>query len=232
MERYHLTPLILSPNLRHFKNPPNSFHNSKRNPWADFLEVTVIVIASLFLSYSFINWRWFLRFVPQPIEDAFMALKKFIGFKTADSLSVPSENEESQKQDNNIESTADNSDNILKQIVDYLNVNRNVKPKEGGFRERKIIEYENRIRAYSNPDKIFRYFATIKLVYSSGESEILMTPDDFLRSLTPGIRQPDGLGLDQFKRVDLSKVNLSSKTLPKPYSTTTAFIQMDAPPNH
>ena len=81
MERYHLTPLILSPNLRHFKNPPNSFHNSKRNPWADFLEVTVIVIASLFLSYSFINWRWFLRFVPQPIEDAFMALKKFIGFR-------------------------------------------------------------------------------------------------------------------------------------------------------
>ena len=31
-----------------------------------------------------------------------------------------------------------------------------------GFRDRKIIDYENRIRAYSTPDKIFRYFATYK----------------------------------------------------------------------
>ena len=31
-----------------------------------------------------------------------------------------------------------------------------------GFRDRKIIDYENRIRAYSTPDKIFRYFASYK----------------------------------------------------------------------
>ncbi|CAG0890666.1 unnamed protein product [Darwinula stevensoni] len=65
-----------------------------------------------------------------------------------------------------------------------------------------IIEYENRIRAYSTPDKIFRYFATLRVIYESGESEVYMTPDDFLRSITPGVLQPEGLGLDQFRRFD------------------------------
>jgi len=68
-----------------------------------------------------------------------------------------------------------------------------------GFRERKIIEYENRIRHYSTPDKVFRYFATLQ---ASDHAEIYMTPDDFLRSITPGLKQPDGLGLDQYKRYD------------------------------
>ena len=80
------------------------------------------------------------------------------------------------------------------------------KPKEKkekiGFRDRKIIDYENRIRTYSTPDKIFRYFATFKSIHADGE--VYMTPSDFLRSLTPGIKQPDGLGLDQFKRFDPS----------------------------
>ena len=31
-----------------------------------------------------------------------------------------------------------------------------------GFRDRKIIDYENRIRSFSTPDKIFRYFASYK----------------------------------------------------------------------
>ncbi|KAK3886379.1 hypothetical protein Pcinc_009482 [Petrolisthes cinctipes] len=30
-----------------------------------------------------------------------------------------------------------------------------------GFRDRKIIKYENRLRAFSTSDKIFRYFATV-----------------------------------------------------------------------
>lgn len=71
-----------------------------------------------------------------------------------------------------------------------------------GFRDRKIIEYENRIRTYSTPDKVFRYFATLRVYDDKGDSEIFMTPDDFLRSITPGIKQPEGLGLDQFKRFD------------------------------
>jgi len=81
-----------------------------------------------------------------------------------------------------------------------------VKPKKHrkekiGFRDRKIIEYENRMRAYSTPDKIFRYFATVKLTSLEG-TETYMTPDDFLRAITPGMKQPDGLGLDQYKRYD------------------------------
>lgn len=54
-----------------------------------------------------------------------------------------------------------------------------------------IIEYENRMRAYSTPDKIFRYFATVK-IHSLEGTEVYMTPDDFLRAITPGWRQPDG----------------------------------------
>lgn len=71
-----------------------------------------------------------------------------------------------------------------------------------GFRDRRIIEYENRIRAYSTPDKIFRYFATLK-VYN--EDEVFMTPADFIRCITPDQKQPDGLGLDQFKKIDPKK---------------------------
>lgn len=77
------------------------------------------------------------------------------------------------------------------------------KREQPGFRDRKIIEYENRIRAYSTPDKIFRYFASLRVYNENGDSEIFMTPEDFLRSLTPGVKQPEGLGLDQFKRVEI-----------------------------
>jgi hypothetical protein len=54
-----------------------------------------------------------------------------------------------------------------------------------------IIEYENRIRSYSTPDKIFRYFATVKIM-SENTTLVFMTPDDFLRAITPGMKQPDG----------------------------------------
>ncbi|KAM7351979.1 mitochondrial calcium uptake 1 isoform 2-T3 [Cochliomyia hominivorax] len=74
-----------------------------------------------------------------------------------------------------------------------------------GFRERKIIEYENRIRQFSTPDKIFRYFATVRLT-TQHSTTVCMTPDDFLRSIYPGIKQPDGLGLDQYRRYDPKSV--------------------------
>ena len=51
-----------------------------------------------------------------------------------------------------------------------------------------IIEYENRIRQYSTPDKVFRYFATIH-----DGVEVFMTPIDFLTSMTPGMKQPEGI---------------------------------------
>ncbi|XP_063290746.1 calcium uptake protein 1, mitochondrial [Pelobates fuscus] len=78
-----------------------------------------------------------------------------------------------------------------------------------GFRDRKVMEYENRIRAYSTPDKIFRYFATLKVIHESGESEVFMTPQDFVRSITPNEKQPENLGLDQFiiKRYDGKKIS-------------------------
>lgn len=47
------------------------------------------------------------------------------------------------------------------------------------------------MRAYSTPDKLFRYFATVKLSTTEG-TEIYMTPDDLLRSVTPGMKQPEG----------------------------------------
>lgn len=48
------------------------------------------------------------------------------------------------------------------------------------------------MRSYSTPDKIFRYFATVKLQFGEN-TEIYMTPDDFLRAITPGMKQPDGI---------------------------------------
>ncbi|MEQ2274525.1 Calcium uptake protein 1, mitochondrial, partial [Xenotaenia resolanae] len=67
-----------------------------------------------------------------------------------------------------------------------------------------VMEYENRIRAYSTPDKIFRYFATLKVINEHGDAEVYMTPQDFIRSITPNEKQPENLGLDQFivKRYD------------------------------
>lgn len=78
------------------------------------------------------------------------------------------------------------------------------KKKRSGFRDRKVMEYENRIRAYSTPDKIFRYFATLKVINEPGETEVFMTPQDFVRSITPNEKQPEHLGLDQYiiKRFD------------------------------
>lgn len=58
---------------------------------------------------------------------------------------------------------------------------------------KQIIEYENRVRQYSTPDKVFRYFATIQVPGHSGDYEVYMTPRDFLTSITPGVKQPDGI---------------------------------------
>jgi len=88
--------------------------------------------------------------------------------------------------------------------------------KRVGFKERRFIEYENRIRAYSTPDKIFRYFATYKIIYENGQSDIYMTPEDFLRSITPGEVQPENLGLDKYKVkkvTDNIKMTLPAKEL-------------------
>lgn len=99
--------------------------------------------------------------------------------------------------------------NIPNEERDDGAIDAEVSKKKIGFKDRKFIEYENRIRAYSTPDKIFRYFATYKVLLENGDSDIFMTPDDFLRSITPGEKQPDDLGLDRFlviKEESLSKM--------------------------
>ncbi|XP_063726992.1 calcium uptake protein 1, mitochondrial-like isoform X1 [Symsagittifera roscoffensis] len=73
------------------------------------------------------------------------------------------------------------------------------KKKKTGFRDQKVIEYENRIKLYSTPDKIFRYYATLQV---GKEKEVYMTPADFVRSIIPDSKQPEGLGLDKFKMFD------------------------------
>jgi len=95
-----------------------------------------------------------------------------------------------------------------------------------GFRDRKIIEYENRIRQYSAPDKVFRYFATYKLVDEKGNNEVMMTPQDFLRSISPGEKQPENLGLDQFHSVPLHEVHTISTKLD--LDTESVFYQLGA----
>jgi len=95
-----------------------------------------------------------------------------------------------------------------------------------GFRDRKIIEYENRIRQYSTPDKVFRYFATYKLIDEKGNAEVMMTPQDFLRSISPGEKQPENLGLDQFLSVPLHEVNNISTKLD--LDTESIFYELGA----
>nr|XP_057914811.1 calcium uptake protein 1, mitochondrial isoform X1 [Doryrhamphus excisus]XP_057914812.1 calcium uptake protein 1, mitochondrial isoform X1 [Doryrhamphus excisus] len=103
-----------------------------------------------------------------------------------------------------------NSDSESEKSVEAKSENGDGKKKKPriGFRDRKVMEYENRIRAYSTPDKIFRYFATLKIIGEHGDAEVYMTPQDFIRSITPNEKQPENLGLDQFivKRYDGKKI--------------------------
>mmetsp|Transcript_10163 Transcript_10163/g.25471 ORF Transcript_10163/g.25471 Transcript_10163/m.25471 type:complete len:404 (-) Transcript_10163:53-1264(-) len=58
---------------------------------------------------------------------------------------------------------------------------------EQGFREKKITNYENRLRALSAPEKVFQYFAT-----ATKNGQPMMTPQDFVRSIAP-YQFPEGL---------------------------------------
>ena len=60
---------------------------------------------------------------------------------------------ETEESESNEESSSENGNGSKKERI--------------GFRDRKIIDYENRIRAYSTPDKIFRYFATYRSTIDS-----------------------------------------------------------------
>jgi calcium uptake protein 1, mitochondrial len=55
---------------------------------------------------------------------------------------------------------------------------------------------------FSTPDKIFRYFATIK-IGNNLDGGILMTPYDFTTSLSPGLMQPKGRAMFEAFAVDI-----------------------------
>ncbi|XP_067928469.1 calcium uptake protein 1, mitochondrial-like isoform X2 [Watersipora subatra] len=103
--------------------------------------------------------------------------------------------------------TEDDSSSCGEQEEDTV-VEGKKKRKKTTFKEKKVMEYENRIRNYSTPDKIFRYFATLK-VKQGHSDEIFMTPEDFVRSLMPGSLQPEEYGLDKFRRFDPKVDSLS-----------------------
>lgn len=155
----------------------NFGHNTPKDSlhsrlWVTFLGLGVIACN--------LDWKWILSFLPKADAEA--------GTKAAPSKVQESSllvTEEESKEDAETEAQA----------------KKRPKKEKIGFRDRKIIEYENRMRTYSTPDKIFRYFATVKIVYGD-YSEVFMTPDDFIRAITPGTKQPDGLGLDQYRKYD------------------------------
>ncbi|XP_019851682.1 PREDICTED: calcium uptake protein 1, mitochondrial-like [Amphimedon queenslandica] len=74
------------------------------------------------------------------------------------------------------------------------------------FHDRSVMAYEDRIRAYSTPDKIFRYFATLRIKEEDGSRNIYMTPQDFIRAITPGTMQPQEYGLDLYRTVTIETI--------------------------
>ncbi|XP_049839208.1 calcium uptake protein 1 homolog, mitochondrial isoform X4 [Schistocerca gregaria] len=145
---------------------------------------------------TFIGVSFFLTLVD------YKKLKKMV-FPEVKAESILSEDKKSnnalsEKQDSETEESEEEDDDEAK---------KKKKKAKVGFRDRKIIEYENRIRNFSTPDKIFRYFATVKVI-KGDVVEIYMTPDDFMRSICPGAKQPEGLGLDQYKRYDPKNVHM------------------------
>ena len=56
-----------------------------------------------------------------------------------------------------------------------------------GFKDQTISNYEDKIRFYAEPNKVFRYFASVEV-----DGVVFMRPADFVRAVTPGQRQPPG----------------------------------------
>ncbi|XP_077504869.1 mitochondrial calcium uptake 1 isoform X1 [Amblyomma americanum] len=164
----------------------NFGHKKRDTPSHEKALFAVLILMSFGL---FIDFDW----VADKTGDGIEALKKYFRVSSESSVSHPSESED---EDADVEEAKGKGKGKKKKD----------KP---GFRDRKIIEYENRIRAYSTPDKIFRYFATMRVYNEAGDSEIFMSPQDFLRSITPGTKQPEGFGLDQYKRIDIRTDNAS-----------------------
>ncbi|KAL7305825.1 hypothetical protein TKK_0002070 [Trichogramma kaykai] len=159
------------------RNFKNFGHKREKIPPLTGL-VTFLFFASSVM--AIVNWRWIKSFFFPSVEAA--------------AKIQHGENEEDE----------DVSD--VDEHVSEHDEHKKKKGKKVGFRDRKIIEYENRMRAYSTPDKIFRYFATVKVI-SLEMSETYMTPDDFLRAITPGMKQPDDKVFRYFATLEVINPN-------------------------
>lgn len=178
-----------------FKNYEQSrgvrhFAHRKKPPQPIFATLYQMFLVSIMFG-CILDWSW--------INDSKLVTTLRKKFSSVEAASALAENKKKSKKNEDSDSE--------QEIQESKHDEKGKKRDRPGFRDRKIIEYENRIRAYSTPDKIFRYFATLKVYNEQGDSEIFMTPEDFLRSLTPGVKQPEGFGLDQYKRVELKDAN-------------------------
>jgi len=99
------------------------------------------------------------------------------------------------------------------------------KPKK--FKMKQMHAYENKLRMHSQPDKVFRYFATVAAICEdTRNNDVYMTPEDLIRSLTPGGElQPSHLLLDQYRKIKTSQKSLKmgKKDLAKCEPTFRAF---------
>ncbi|XP_017019670.1 calcium uptake protein 1 homolog, mitochondrial isoform X2 [Drosophila kikkawai] len=176
-----------SPNLMQVRTHKRFGHQQEKTP--NVTKYFHMFILSLFL-ISVLDWGKVKRLlVPKVDADA--------GQRPSSAAGVNGEDTKSDTEAEDSEEEEGGSDL-------HLHEGKKIREKVG-FRERKIIEYENRIRQFSTPDKIFRYFATVRL-QDATQTIVCMTPEDFLRSIYPGIKQPDGLGLDQYRRYDPKSV--------------------------
>ena len=50
-------------------------------------------------------------------------------------------------------------------------------------------------------------------LYVSGHTEVMMSPEDFLRSISPGMQQPENFGLDQFTTISVEELDKLSNKL-------------------
>ncbi|XP_013097833.2 calcium uptake protein 1 homolog, mitochondrial isoform X1 [Stomoxys calcitrans] len=158
------------------------------------------IVGSLFL-ISIMDWTKVKRFImPKVDADAGVEpadVEKKSRKKDKKSKDSKAATDSESESDSEVEGAEGKDDSLEEKSKSVRGAKEKV-----GFRERKIVEYENRIRQFSTPDKVFRYFATIQVATSDDRHEIFMTPTDFLTSMTPGMKQPEGLGLDQYRRYD------------------------------
>ncbi|XP_037811556.1 calcium uptake protein 1 homolog, mitochondrial isoform X4 [Lucilia sericata] len=182
-------------------------HQKEKTP--NFTKIYHLIIGSLFV-ICIMDWKKVKNFLTPKVDADAGVENVEVEKKGKKKLSKEERKARDAKHDSNRDTDSDSeteSESEEENAVNEQSVNSVRTEKEKvGFRERKIIEYENRIRQFSTPDKVFRYFATIQVPTSDDRHEIFMTPSDFLTSMTPGMKQPEGLGLDQYRRYDPKSV--------------------------